>query len=43
MADGRIKQGIFKDNKFFDKKTVKLPPPIMEDAETDENIDYAPV
>jgi len=43
MADGRVKEGIFKENKFFEKKVVKLPPPIMEDATSDENIEYSPV
>ena len=30
-------------NKFIEKKTVKLPPPIMEDATSDENEEIIPI
>ena len=39
MPDGRVKEGIFQENKFIEKKTVKLPPPIMEEVSSDENLD----
>lgn len=40
MPDGRVKEGIFHENKFVEKKSVKLPPPIMEEASTDENLHF---
>ena len=43
MPDGRVKEGIFQENKFIEKKTVKLPPPIMEDATSDENEEIIPI
>ena len=40
MPDGRVKEGIFHENKFVEKKSVKLPPPIIEEASTDENLHF---